>query len=175
MSREKSGAVDGGSKASQQVALAPYVRRVRRDLCNRTCALPENSRVVVRLRGDPNPDVVRVLRAAVALLRKEGWFPHYLPESERFAAIQRGDSRASGITMITAIQEAGGAGIACHHARQELGRLVSGHLSEWEAHPLRLYSEVVGLMSRGMVLAGGESIRSGSWTVSSGPRKAGAA
>lgn len=114
---------------------------------------------------------MRVLRAAYALLRAKGWLPYWVSDSDRFAAVKRGDSRADGLSLASAIQQAGQASIHSYHARKTLERLTSGNLPAWEQHPFRVWREVEQLIFRGIEIAGGTAPRVGNWRVSSGPWK----
>jgi hypothetical protein len=144
--------------------------RAKSHKSGRTAVAEAPALFVAPLRGQPNAEAVRVLREAYALLRKHGWFPHYLPESERFAAIRRGDKRARGWTLVEAIQTAGQGSNPAHWARQVVQRIV-GPIPQWEQHPLRVWREVELLIFRAIEVAGGSPPKKGNWTVSSGPWK----
>lgn len=140
-------------------------RRAPKAQSSRNAVLSEKSKPFVTvLRGAPNAEAAAVLRAAYAILRTKGWLPHYLSETDRFAAIKRGDKRARGYSLVEAIQTAGNAGLSSHYARQTLQRIV-GPVPAWEQHPLRVWREVELLIFRGIELNGETPPRKGGWAV----------
>lgn len=170
MPRGKREALQVGSRLAQAVARpAKGELRAKSLLSARTGSVAKTSAPIV-LRGHPDPEAVRVLRAALGLLRNRGWQPHWLSETERFAAIKAGNRRARALSLVDAVQIAGNASVASYHARQILQRLV-GAVPAWETHPLRVWREVEQLLLRAIELETGQRPARGNWRVTMGPWK----
>lgn len=175
MPRGKREVLQAGSRLAQNVAPSGFRARgelrVRPQVAART-AKPTQASTCIVLRGQPDPEAVHVLRAALGLLRNKGWQPHWLSETERHAAIRAGNQRARALSVVSAIQLAGNGSVASYHARQILQKLV-GPIPSWEQHPLRIWREVEQLLLRAIELETGQTQPRGNWRVSSGPWKGG--
>lgn len=142
--------------------------RARRDESGRAAKPAPIPPILARLA--PHEGTARAIRAALGLLKKNGWQPHWLPETERVAAVRAGRTRAKALSLTEALQRSSSDLLEAWNARQFVQRLV-GPVPAWEQHPLRIWRDVEAILLRALELAGARPPGRGNWRVTSGPWK----